>query len=120
MKFEYNDTYQMVWLYFKITRHCEFKKKGYGGCTIIRLRKVDKSCLLFQQYCKQEGIVELVVRELEKMLGLKIKWRRGRDCMVVGFTTTFATSVYHHERCGFEYRSWRGVFDTTLCDKDWP
>ena len=26
-------------------------------------------------------------------------------------------SVYHHYRCAFEPRSWRGVLDTTLCDK---
>jgi len=31
------------------------------------------------------------------------------DRIVVGFTTTFAISAYHH--------SWRGVLDTTLCDK---
>jgi hypothetical protein len=42
---------------------------------------------------------------------------RGRDCMVVGFTTNCAISTYHHESCGFEPRSWRGVLDTTLCDK---
>jgi hypothetical protein len=36
---------------------------------------------------------------------------------VVGFTTTCATSVYHHWSCEFEPRSWRGVLDTTLCDK---
>jgi hypothetical protein len=28
--------------------------------------------------------------------------RRGRDLMVVGFTTTYAISAYHHERCQFE------------------
>jgi hypothetical protein len=33
--------------------------------------------------------------------------RRGRDRMVVGFTTC----------CEFKPRSWRGVLDTTLCDK---
>ena len=43
--------------------------------------------------------------------------RRGRDRMVVGFTTTYAISVYHHQSCEFEPYSWRGVFDTTLCDK---
>ena len=31
----------------------------------------------------------------------------GHDRMVVGFTTT----------CQFEPHSWRGVLDTTLCDK---
>ena len=40
--------------------------------------------------------------------------RRGRDCMVVGSTIT---SAYHHYNCEFEPRSWRGVLDTTLCDK---
>ena len=39
--------------------------------------------------------------------------RRGRQCMVVGFTTTYAISTYHHLRCEFEYHS----ADTTLCDK---
>ena len=43
--------------------------------------------------------------------------RRGRDRMVVGFTTTFAISAYHHKKCEFEPRSWRDVLDTTLCDK---
>ena len=35
--------------------------------------------------------------------------RRGRDCMVVGFTTTYAISVYHHRCCELESRSGRGV-----------
>jgi hypothetical protein len=37
--------------------------------------------------------------------------------MVVGFTTTYAISAYHHLSCEFEFRWWRGVLDTTLCDK---
>ena len=28
--------------------------------------------------------------------------RHGRDCMIVGFTTTCAIRAYHHSRCGFE------------------
>jgi hypothetical protein len=43
-----------------------------------------------------------------------------RDChdrMVVGFTTTYAISVYHHQSCELESHSWRGVLDTTLCDQ---
>ena len=42
---------------------------------------------------------------------------RGRDRIVVGFTTTHAISAYHHLRCEFESYSWRGVLDTALCDK---
>ena len=41
--------------------------------------------------------------------------RHGRDCMAIGFTTTYAISVYHHKTCEFESRSWRGVLDATLC-----
>ena len=46
-----------------------------------------------------------------------IRGRRRRDRMVVGFTTTYAISAYHHWSCEFIPRSWRGVLDTTLCDK---
>ena len=42
----------------------------------------------------------------------------GHDRMVAGLTTTCAISAYYHFRCEFELRSWRNVFDTTLCDKD--
>ena len=44
-----------------------------------------------------------------------VRSRRGRDCMVVGFTTTYVISAYHHWCCEFESRLGRGV--TTLCDK---
>jgi hypothetical protein len=39
------------------------------------------------------------------------KWtdRRGHDRIVVGFTTTYAISVYHHCCCEFASRSGRGV-----------
>ena len=46
-----------------------------------------------------------------------LRGRRGRYVMVVGFTTTCAISAYHQYICGFEPCSWRGVLDTTLCDK---
>ena len=46
-----------------------------------------------------------------------IRSHRGCDRMVVGFTTTCATSAYHHQICEFESHSWRGVLYTTLCDK---
>jgi len=50
-------------------------------------------------------------------LHMKRGVRRGRDRMVVGFTTTCAISAYHHLSCEFEPRSWWDVLDTTLCDK---
>ena len=33
------------------------------------------------------------------------------------YYSTCAISVYHHWSCEFESCSWRGVLDTTLCDK---
>jgi len=35
--------------------------------------------------------------------------RRGRDRMVVRFTTIYAIVAYHHWCCGFDSRSGRGV-----------
>jgi len=35
--------------------------------------------------------------------------RRGLDHMVVGFTSTYAISAYHHWCCEFESQSVRGV-----------
>jgi hypothetical protein len=35
--------------------------------------------------------------------------RRGKDRMVIGFTATYAISVYHHRCSEFESRSGRGV-----------
>jgi hypothetical protein len=35
--------------------------------------------------------------------------RHGHDSMVVGFTTTYAISAYHHWCCKFESRSGQGV-----------
>ena len=54
--------------------------------------------------------------------------RRGRDRMVVGYTTTHAMSAYHHRCCEFESLSGRDVqhysvksryqwHQTSLCDK---
>jgi hypothetical protein len=43
------------------------------------------------------------------MLQLKGWGRRGHDRMVVGFTTTYAISTYHHWCYEFESRSGRGV-----------
>ena len=44
-----------------------------------------------------------------KSIIFDIKLRRGRDRMVVGFTTTYTISPYSHWCCEFESRSGRGV-----------
>ena len=34
-----------------------------------------------------------------------VEGRRDRDCMVFGFTTTYAISAYHNYRCEYESHS---------------
>jgi len=46
-----------------------------------------------------------------------MRCRRVIDRMVVGLTTNYAISAYHHLSYDFEPSSWRGVLDATLCDK---
>jgi len=47
--------------------------------------------------------------------------RHGRDCMVVGFTTTFTISVYHHWSWKFKSRSCKvySIQHYTINDFGW-
>ena len=54
---------------------------------------------------------------LEFFNTLCLRGHRDRHRIVVGFTTTYAISAYHHWSCEFETRLWRGLLDTTSCDK---
>ena len=55
---------------------------------------------------------------LHQLNGQDSEGHCGCDHMVVGFTTTYAISAYHHSSsCEFESPSWQLVLDTTLCDK---
>ena len=55
-------------------------------------------------YCALPVVDSFPYGHIQTMVGASC-----RDRMVVGFTTTCTISVYHH--------SWRGVLDTTLCEK---
>ena len=48
----------------------------------------------------------------------KMNDRGGHDRMIVGFTYQ-TISAYHQKYCEFDSHSWRGVLETTLCDKIW-
>ena len=54
---------------------------------------------------------------IENKITNTIRGRRGRDRMIVGFTTTCAISACHHYSCEFEHLSWRGLLVRALCDK---
>ena len=41
----------------------------------------------------------------------------GRDRMAVGLTAAYAISAYHQQRYALEFHSWRGVPETTSCDR---
>jgi len=45
-----------------------------------------------------------------------LRGRRGRDRMVVGFTTTYAIGAYHHWMLWVRIPLRRGALDTKLCD----
>ena len=55
--------------------------------------------------------LSVVVWSIIRLTSINVQKRvhRGRDRMVVGFTTTYTISAYHHWCCGFESRSGRGV-----------
>jgi dolichyl-phosphate-mannose--protein O-mannosyl transferase len=54
-------------------------------------------------------IVYITLQILKELIIERERGRCGRDRMVVGFTTTYAISAYHHWCCEFEPRSGRGV-----------
>ena len=60
------------------------------------------------------------IRPVEQKLKRE-RGRRERDRTVVGFTTTYAVSAYHHCCCEFESRSGRGVqhyvIKSVTCDR---
>ena len=64
-----------------------------------------------------ESYSKLFDNNLSILLIINFGGPRGRDRKVVGFTTTCVISTYQHWSYEFKPRSWRGVLDTTLCDK---
>jgi hypothetical protein len=61
-------------------------------------------------YIKQRYFIKLWALLVINMINTKLnRGCGGRDHMVVGFTTTYAISAYHHWCCEFGSRSGRGV-----------
>jgi len=54
-------------------------------------------------------VYRICVAHIYVVFSIQNGGRRGRDHMVVGFTTTYPISVYHHWCCEFESPSGRGV-----------
>jgi hypothetical protein len=61
------------------------------------------------------GMFSLKLRKIVLIYNSPKIWRghRGRDHMVVWFTSTYAFSAYHHLRCEFESRSCFNLHDKT-------
>jgi len=89
---------------------------GYKSLAFLPVSKSAKNKLYIFRQCTYICIVYILYRWCRLWLfnatfynNLIIRGRRGRDRMVVGFTTTYAISAYHHWCCEFESWSGRGV-----------
>jgi len=79
--------------------------------TLIFLLK--KCCVL----CGEAMITKYIVLAWPDQGSNPRRDLRGRDRMVVGFTTTYVICAYHHWCCGFDFRLRRSMLNTTFCDK---
>ena len=71
--------------------------------------------VLFLEIVTSEKNVFTLIHAIIKKHFNRSIFKKGRDHMVVGFTTTYAISAYHQKGCEFRSHSWRGVCDTTVC-----
>ena len=55
------------------------------------------------------------VKNQQIPISLAPPWSWLYDCWIYYYL--YVISAYHHQRCEFKSRSWRGVLDTTSCDK---
>ena len=80
------------------------------GCSEARLKNVNKSVEFILVKYKTHRVNKLVfLRDFDVvLLSMQTRDCRGLDRMVVGFTTIYAISAYHHWCCEFESRSGRG------------
>ena len=73
---------------------------------------------IWKMTCNNLLILELYLKwRWSTVLSLRRRGPRGRDHMVVRFTTTYSISVYYHLSCEFESRSWWGMLDAIICDQ---
>ena len=82
----------------------------------VKLRSLTTLSLMLPKTHSFHDIFTLNIKTLRKWLFtmktmLLRQWRdhHDRDCMVVGFTTTYAISAYHHWCCEFESRWGQGA-----------
>jgi hypothetical protein len=64
-------------------------------------------------YMERRGYVAIIslLNGIITSMTCTTEGHRGRDCMVVGFTTTCAINDYHHYRSEYESCAWRSVLD---------
>ena len=67
-------------------------------------------------YFKKVQYINCTYKLYVAVKSIHIMGRRGRDRMVVWFTTIYAISTYHHWCCEFK-RIWIRARCTTLCDQ---
>ena len=76
------------------------------------LNKTSVKCPLLHLVCFKSSTFTLHVVLLP--LSIVIRCHRGHDRMVLGFSTNYAITAYHHYCCELEFNSWRYILDTQL------
>ena len=86
------------WLQRKILKHGQTMFRQANWIKIVVFQMMNLLVIWEMSYMHSNFITKMQNRG-----------RRGRECMVVGFTTTYKISAYHNWCCEFESRSGRGV-----------
>ena len=113
--FEFTKTYQCIlsdnlmfmFLYLNLLKHI----------SDIQCILSDMFMFLYLNLLKHISDIQCILSDMFMFLYLNLltttnvpKWyiwgRRGRDRMVVGFTTTYAIGAHHHWCCGFDIMWW--------------
>ena len=97
-------SYQEGWLILLISDHLDI---SYSGAPEFILSLLWGSyCPIFRFQCSVFGYCNVYPFTIYGTVVVMIVW-----------STTYVINVYHHQSCEFEFCSWHGVLDTTLCDE---
>jgi hypothetical protein len=86
-----------------------FKRFFFSQYNLTDILDWDKGNLFYKTICMDSKHRLLESQPYPKILFQRSEYFLDRDRIVVGFTTTYANSVYHHKSCEFESRSWNIV-----------
>ena len=87
--------------------------------SLFRILRDELACMAYEiwywnRYMQhlQDNLLS-TCKNMDMMLTLAVIYA----CNSISISRMQSVPIYHHWRCMFEPRSWRGVLDTTLCDQ---